>query len=252
MRTWSYVFGAAATALLFVACSGSSDISIPRSLEDAGPTLVDSGGTPPDDSGIVCAPCETSPPGPNCTGTGRCGCAPYTCTDAGSDPVDAGSDAGVDLSCTWSPTANPCAAGMYCKTDNKCGKGTCVPIPAAEANNRAPVCGCDGVTYWNASVAAKHGMSLLKNNGCGNDSIECGGLAGPNCPNGAVCNYRVGGEQACKITDVTGLCWMPPATCPTISLTNKGVACSGGGCDDDCKLIKSGAPWYSVQAPCLP
>lgn len=256
MRTWSYVFGSAATALLFVACSGSSDIAIPRSLDDAGYNLVDSGGQPPvDDSGIVCAPCESPPPNADCTGTGRCGCAPYTCPDAGNGPVDGGDDATVDDSCVWSPTANPCPAGKYCKAEgNGCGKGKCEAIPATEANNRAPVCGCDGITYWNVSVAAKRGMSVGKDNGaCGQqERVVCGGIAGPNCPSNAKCNYRVGNQEDCKAKDDTGVCWMTPQTCPAASVINRGVACTGGACQNECELINAQASWHTQPLPlCL-
>ena len=248
-NTLSFAVGGA----LVVACSGSSDVNIPQASSSSGTSGTSgtsgssgssgSSGTS-GTSGIVCAPCEVPPPSPACTGTGPCGCAPYTCPDGGNDPKDAGSDA--PSGCTWSAVVNPCGAGKYCAVGKDCGQGVCLPLGEKETTNRSPVCGCDGVTYWNESVAAKNGMSIQKTGACAADGKTCGGLAGgTGCPNGSKCNYRVANEAGCKQSDKTGTCWMIPSTCPAVVIGSKAQACDSPVCADECSLIDNGAPWFS-------
>lgn len=258
MRTaLSFAFGTGATVALLVACSGSSDVNIPGAT-NTDTTFQDSGSDPPTkdagkdptDSGIVCGPCETPPPDPSCTGTGPCQCGPYTCPDSGTT-TDAGSD-----ECVWSANANPCGAGKYCDTSgsNKaCGKGKCVAVGVGTSTTRNPVCGCDGVTYWNEAVAAKSGMSLSKKGACtGGDQKTCGGLGNMVCPNGASCNYRLGSDDACKVADASGTCWVTPATCPPLGFgLTKGHVCNAIQCSDECTLIKGEQPWVPQGQPSL-
>src|SRR5947209_8385454 len=52
---------------------------------------------------------------------------------------------------------NNCPAGSYCLSAN-CITGTCVVAPTSD--QEAPVCGCDRLTYWNASIAAGNAASV--------------------------------------------------------------------------------------------
>src|SRR5262249_41725332 len=53
-----------------------------------------------------------------------------------------------------------CGPGRYCKAV-KCGAGQCVAKPTGVPSNEERfVCGCDSVTYWNASLAAAAGVSV--------------------------------------------------------------------------------------------
>lgn len=232
------------TTVLFgvvVACSGSSAIDIPPSSSflDAS-SIIDSGSGVVDaeardvvsqDTCPACAP----PPSSACVGTGPCGCEPYICPDAGTD-------AGAGIPCTWSQN-DPCGPGKYCSAPN-CGKGTCVPRGVGETSSRDPWCGCDGVTYWNESVAAKRGMSTRKKGAC-TVTAACG--FGDDCTNGAVCNYRVPSEDDCNVSEHTGTCWMMPVSCPASPAVLHTLGCSKTQCANECQLIKLAIPWYETN-----
>ncbi|MBN9165923.1 MAG: hypothetical protein J0I07_33550, partial [Myxococcales bacterium] len=242
-KAWIAVIAATASLGVIVACSGSSDVDILGAGSSSSGSSGSSGsngssGSSGEDGAGACPPCP-APPDPACKGTGACNCGPWVCPDAGSDPVDAGSDAGG--ACTWSAGSNPCGPGMYCAAKN-CKQGTCVAVGTNESSNRNPVCGCDGVTYWNESVAAKNGMSIAKGGACGNDGAICNGIVP--CPNGSKCNRRLQGADGCLGGNAQGSCWMTPSTCPGVLVGTKSRACGALTCNDECNLIKAGSTWY--------
>ena len=223
---------------LFLACSGSSATPITGgSTSDAGST-----GTPSDGGGTrsggpdPCPPCVPGPPNATCRGTGPCGCAPYDCSP----------DGGVK-GCEWQ-SPETCAPGTYCNAEN-CGRGTCIPVGTEEAKPRNPQCGCDGVTYWNPSVAAKNAMSIRKDGVCSgggdNGAKTCGGAVARKCPGRAVCNQVVKDKQDCGVFG-TGICWILPAACPATETNGRACGNGGGGgaCQDACALVRSERPWF--------
>jgi hypothetical protein len=131
---------------------------------------------------------------------------------------------------------------LYCKATN-CQQGTCQPIPA-EAGNKAPVCGCDGLTYWNSLSAGAHGMSLAKAGQCATGAT-CTSTA--QCAAGQGCNIQVTSASDCATPNLTGQCWVLPAT-PPVTVTSAGVS----SCDNKAVLcsvayvaIQHGAPYYT-------
>ena len=97
-----------------------------------------------------------------------------------------GSDGGI--SCRWGDLG-ACPNGQYCNALG-CNSGTCMPLPA-EGSAKNPVCGCDGISYWNVSVAAHRGMSVKSTGEC-SPSRTCAGFAGEPCPDhAAFCNMKV-------------------------------------------------------------
>jgi len=220
--------------LLFAACSGSSGVTfLDASTTDSGQTGLggDSGVT---DSGNQCAPCEQQNPDPSaCTTSDPCGCGPFTCADSG--PSD---------SCTWG-AVNTCGAGKYCSAPGCKAKGKCIAIPSAttETSTNNPQCGCDGVTYWNPTVAAVHGMSLSQKGECsGNDVVACSTATA--CAVGN-CNIDAKSIQGCT-TETAGTCWVLPTTCPGAAILGKDAkACNTVACIGECAAIKTNAPWYA-------
>ncbi len=159
---------------------------------------------------------------------------------------DAIADAGVvDASDAAAPcngsTTGQCGPGFYCKA-TACGLGTCAPAPA-ETSTKTPICGCDGVTYWNETVAQNHGVSTQTTGEC-NPGKTCGGLANLKCPLGANCNFKQSSSGGCAISDPTGTCWGLPAQCPQIVIGPQTRQCNQQKCTEACALIKAGATWY--------
>jgi hypothetical protein len=164
---------------------------------------------------------------------------------AGPPPADAGvppADAGSGAPCL-AAAANACPAGSYCSAPN-CVSGVCVV--AASNDTLAPVCGCDQVTYWNASVAARRATGVRSPGAC-SPGLTCGGIASLNCPSRAVCNLEVPSAAACVTADLGGRCWeLPTGGCPAVAA---GVGpntrrCNANQCADLCQLINAEQPFY--------
>lgn len=166
----------------------------------------------------------------------------------GGETGGAGGAGGGTTTSTTSTTttSDDCVWGGDCGPGNKycfapgCGNGVCIqkPAPAGLPPDPTPVCGCDGVTYWNAEVAASHGMSLASEGPC-SMVIACG--PDTPCPDGMKCNRPVADQASCAL-DVMGECWGTALSCP---LTGPmGRACTTATCELQCSLIQSQNPWF--------
>jgi hypothetical protein len=134
---------------------------------------------------------------------------------------------------------NTCTNGNWCYAPGCNGGGTCMPLPPNLA--KAPVCGCDGITYWNVGTAA--GKTVGSMSGCGLGSLACGGFIGLSCPSGTYCNYQVDDPSMCFVSDQGGTCWALPTVCPAAPVAR---ACGNGtsACSDECTLMKGSGAWY--------
>jgi hypothetical protein len=105
----------------------------------------------------------------------------------------------------------PCGASNDCPGDAYCAKllgecqiqGTCSSRPSECSSDWDPVCGCDGITYSNACLAALAGMSADHEGPC----------QPPGCQSNADCdasNYCAKGNGDC---DGLGQCQPVPADC---------------------------------------
>jgi len=157
-----------------------------------------------------------------------------------------GGQGGGSNACTWSNTSNPCGAGSYCKAPG-CGQGTCVPVTNVDDTTKVPVCGCDGVNYWNVVTASNHGMSVASSAACATPA-GCGGIATILCPNVAAhyCGHDVT-QLTCNVADAGGICWGMPLTCNIIGFGGQHRLCSnqGGACLYECAAIKLEQNYYS-------
>lgn len=168
------------------------------------------------------------------TGSNQGGSAAGGSSGTSSSNGGAGGNSGVP--CNW---GDACGSG-YCDAPG-CRKGTCKPLLSMSDQQSPfePVCGCDGVSYWNASIAASRGMSVLHADACESDEqLACD--ANMPCPMGLYCNRQVEGSVGCALGGARGACWGVPATCPMVP---KGKACFSLICSDRCSLIKGQMTW---------
>jgi len=134
-----------------------------------------------------------------------------------------------------------CLSGQYCDSPN-CGPGVCKNMPTQEDSKKDIVCGCDGVAYWNASVAAMNAMSLVPGMAC---MKTCGGFGGLQCDSGLACDYGMMDQSGCNVSDQSGFCVMLPASCtPEVGIGPQTRGCGEALCDDACTLVQLGKTYY--------
>jgi len=148
-------------------------------------------------------------------------------------------------------SSGTCVDSITCPTTHFCSKacgsatGSCIPRPPS-STLYDPVCGCDGITYWNPAIAVAKGASTNHAGPCGPDeAMKCG--TGVSCDSGARCVLIVTTDGDCSSSSKTGRCWRIPSspTCPGSAGSTPGArACGGGGCDTLCNAVKSGETLY--------
>jgi len=157
---------------------------------------------------------------------------------------DGGGPGGQGTPCMHGGAA--CDSGLYCDAMG-CGAGTCEPVLAiaAQTKEHAPVCGCNGITFFNPSLAEVAGMAVSHGGACtSQEGVACNKLNTP-CPQGLVCNSEVADQVACvPVTQASGLCWGVPIGCDPNGVV-RGRGCINTTCSDVCSLIQGQNPWHS-------
>lgn len=128
-----------------------------------------------------------------------------------------------------------CAASEYCDAVG-CGVGECKPRPAAVTLAFAPVCGCNGVSYWNDTQAHASGAAVGATGQCTTTAVKCAAFSMP-CK--APANKCVNERSSCSGFDTNGTCWFVPSggTCPVAAKDVRQCAFSGGTCMSRCEAI---------------
>lgn len=150
-------------------------------------------------------------------------------------------------------------SGMPCSTDDDCEgwfcekvgcdapTGVCVPRPVFPPPEPEPVCGCDGVTYWNDDIRRWFGTSLAAPGECGATARAC--EFGSDCEvpyDSASCSHLVSPGEGCDYGK--GTCWVLPPRCvdtgdPMIwRLCRPSDAEPPPPCVDTCMAIRSERP----------
>ena len=106
-----------------------------------------------------------------------------------------------------------CDSGEFCKpADGDCAAGAagiCTLVPLILPQISAPVCGCDGVTYDNACLAAAASTGVSSTGAC---ELVCGGASGVTCPTDQFCKKADGSCDAAA----EGICQLTPTDCPAV------------------------------------
>lgn len=111
------------------------------------------------------------------------------------------------------------------------------------------MCGCDGVSYWNAALAASFGVSVnpIFPSACqGGAAKGCSNVV--DCPSNRFCNYQTTAspQGVCAIT-TTGTCWGLPNPCPTLA-NGRAKECNTTQCKTFCEAVKAEKPWFEEDA----
>jgi hypothetical protein len=157
-----------------------------------------------------------------------------------------GSSSSSSSSGASSGSTSSSSGGVACERPQDCGKnqycffaacgtaGACRDVPA-ESDVKNPVCGCDGVSYWNESIAAASSVSVRS-------SGPCAGAGAKTCALGQQ-EVACQGDARCAAVatictpTVSGVCWRIPSKCPKTD--EIGRSCKDGKCDTVCNLMEA-------------
>ena len=171
-----------------------------------------------------------------------CG-APFT------SPSGAGGSGGASPAVTTSGAGDACdanhacGAGLFC-FDAGCGAqvlaGTC-QAALTTAAKLAPMCGCDGVTYWSSRFGAASSRSMRSDGVCATGLIKTCAASGQS----ACSTYA---QSTCGAL-AKGTCWVAPAKadCGDTEATARRCDGSKPGCDNLCAIINDDKAFRDVN-----
>ncbi len=149
--------------------------------------------------------------------------------------------------------APPVDAGKPCSTNEECTPGLCarrgcetkvgVCLPAAGSATYGPVCGCDGVTYWNELVAAQYSAPISHDEPCilGEAATcagaDCGGLTN------SACIFAGTTPDICMSAE-KGTCWRVPLGKLCGADPGPAVQTCKGACSSQCDALRNGATTF--------
>ncbi|MGZ5967120.1 MAG: hypothetical protein ACXWP4_05595 [Polyangiales bacterium] len=163
--------------------------------------------------------------------------------DATTDDTAVGSEASpgeaaLDATAVVCTKQADCTTG-YCKRA-ACGDatGACAPIPIPSPVF-APICGCDGITYWNEPHAGSFGVSRAHDGPCNLTERKA-------CTSSCdLCVHEVATMVGCSAGTIPGYCMRAPggAAC-TPSAGGPSVSTCGDKCKSMCEAIRDKDSFY--------
>lgn len=175
-------------------------------------------------------------------------------------------------------------AGSTCQTDNDCeygfscekklcsdATGSCLQHPACFDQTPNPVCGCDGVTYWNDCLRKEAGIAASTPGQCGTDAklcrsaSDCGGT-NPACGHllfapdtcGAGMMFGQHGPGPDQGPPPQGTCWALSDSCDPSTDPFRWNECGTGQttqtatCTDTCSALSAGRFFVKSMAGACP
>jgi len=175
--------------------------------------------------------------------------------------------AGASEPCSGNADCVEAGSAFCAKASCAATSGTCLPLPSICPDSWAPVCGCDGVNYWNDCLRQRDGVAASAQGVCSLGFVTCNDTDAASCPVGdAICDRLDPQSHApgapCKLLPI-GVCRVMPDQCPPPDAGGPvwqscgetgGPPGSGTGgkpppneCVDTCNATKLGLPYRRVE-----
>jgi hypothetical protein len=174
----------------------------------------------------------------------------------GGDGLGGGSFAGSGQGDGTSGSfGNPCASDADCMgwqcdfPDCEATTGFCVPPPACFRGDLRPVCGCDGITYWNDCIRVQAHARPAVRDQCFATALPCG--VGSDC-NTAGSGLVASCSHLLMCGPGVGSCWVLPAKCDPTLDPKSWRECTPPGsppgpCRDTCSAIETERPHVPLR-----
>lgn len=140
-----------------------------------------------------------------------------------------------------------CSPGWLCdKPECLVTAGSCVPWPAICSPNPDPVCGCDGVTYWNDCIRLRSEAQRSHPGQCRTTACACETAGDCKVPYASCSHLRAPGDMCGR---GMGACWVLPPQCEPSVDSKMWRECKPpdtgppAPCVDTCRAIASERPY---------